>query len=144
MLRFASSLKFAARLNTACLIGLYAAVALLGPGGLHAVAPRGAANCCQENPACDSQRAEPSHRGCSHQHAETPAESHGGPENGPAPCRDGGCAICEFAATQAMPAAIVESPAPLEPAGQIEPALNLRVAARTVAAFRIRGPPAVV
>ena len=140
MSRFASAPTIANRLFRAGLTALYAAIALLGSGGLHAIAPHGQAACCL--PRAD-ESSHP-HSGCRHHHAHSHAD--GGDCGDPAPaepCRDKGCAICEIMATPATPVAVVVLPPIVEPAGTIAPVTEHHVATEATSPFWIRGPPAV-
>jgi len=131
------SLDFASRLSRVCLVAFYSAIALLGSGGLHAFAPGCHSGCCAAEPAQAH-----SHKGCTHHHH---AHSHTiDPQDqkqndAPRHCPEG-CLICEFAATAAVPVAIIIALPQQELIGAIAPAQELyepRVAARST---WIRGP----
>ena len=133
--------EFASRLAKACLATLYTAIALLGSGGLHAIAPGCNSACCVAKPGSEHP-----HHGCSHHHH----HSHGPatdsksqePENGPARCPQG-CLICEFAATPAVTVAVVQ-PLPLaEALCEVTPPADRHVTADAPRLFSIRGPPAL-
>ena len=140
MSRFASAPTIGNRLFRAGLTALYAAIALLGSGGLHAIAPQGLAACCL--PRAD----EASHTlgGCSHRHTHSHADCDHSQTPAPAePCHDKGCAICEIMATPATPVAIVVLPPLVEAAEAIAPAVECPVAVDATSPFWIRGPPVV-
>ncbi|QDT52449.1 hypothetical protein Pan44_04610 [Caulifigura coniformis] len=139
MTRRTPSLEFASRLSKACLAAFYAAIALLGSGGLHAVAPHVHSACC---PA--EEKAGHTHHGCTHHHHHhpQPAQSQA-PESGESPsspCPDG-CLICEFAATPAVSVALVTPPLLPGFTTELAPLPERSAPARTAARFWIRGPP---
>jgi len=137
MRRRTPSLEFASRLSKACLVALYASIALLGSGGLHAIAPHVHSACC---PA--EEKTGHSHHGCAHHHHHAQPTESEAPESGesPAPCPDG-CLICEFAATPALAVAIVTPPALEGLATELTPLPEHHVTARAFSRFWIRGPP---
>ena len=131
---------FASRLVSAGLLAFYAAIALLGSGGLHAIAPGCHSRCCATEPA-----AAHSHKGCSHHHhahSHAPASEDRKQSDPPRHCPDG-CLICEFAATPAVPVALVIV---LPQQGLVEtltPVRETRCTSLVTASFWIRGPPAL-
>jgi hypothetical protein len=129
--------ELAVRFSRACLVAFYSAVALLGSGGLHAIAPRCHSGCCTAEPATTH-----THHGCTHHrqgHNHAPAENQ---KQAPGRCPDG-CLICEFAATPAVPVAVVILLQQHELVDTVTPVHEL--AQRCVAAspFWIRGPPSL-
>jgi hypothetical protein len=130
------SLELASRLSRAALVAFYSAVALLGSGGLHAIAP-GCPSHCSTAPAAPH-----SHQGCSHHHH---GHDHGPArdrQQAPGHCPDG-CLICEFAATAAVPVAIVIVPPPQELVETVTARRELQPPCVAARSFWIRGPPAV-
>jgi hypothetical protein len=134
------SLQLASRLSRVCLVAFYTAIALLGSGGLHAIAPGCHSGCC----AAEPEKAH-THKGCTHHHH---AHSHAADpqdqkqNDAPKHCPDG-CLICEFAATPAVPVAIIILLPQQELTSAIAPAREVhepRIAARS---FWSRGPPAL-
>ncbi|HVJ86760.1 MAG TPA: hypothetical protein VM452_14005 [Caulifigura sp.] len=150
MSRFASAPTIGNRLFRAGLTALYAAIALLGSGGLHAIAPHEQATCCLPR----AEETSHTHSGCHHHHAHSHAVGHHSHTPAPSqpcqdqpcddePCQDRGCAICEIMATPVTPAAVVDLPPLVELSETIEPAVERHVAAFATSPFWIRGPPAV-
>jgi hypothetical protein len=136
------SLDFASRLTRVCLVTFYTAIALLGSGGLHGLAHCCESSCCTaESPATTTH----THVGCTHPH-----HAHGrptnppgqAPEESPGHCPDG-CLICEFAATPAVPVAIVTATPRLEFVETVAPTRTLQRSHVATAPFWSRGPPAV-
>jgi len=123
-----------------CLVAFYTAIALLGSGGLHALAPRCDSGCCT---ATSPKADEHAHKGCTHAHhahgrPTTPPDN--APEESPGHCPDG-CLICEFAATPAVPVAIVTAAPRLEFLETVAPTRALQKSRVATALFWIRGPP---
>lgn len=136
MSRFQTSSNLAMHLMRTCLLALYAATALLGSGGLHAIAP--CTPCCK----AETSPAVHSHQGCthSHPHPHQPADESPRPDE---PCDHESCLICEWAATPAVSVAVVAPPSLLELVAQLGPELVTRHASQAASAFSIRGPPPV-
>jgi hypothetical protein len=133
------SLELASRLARASLVAFYAAIALLGSGGLHAIAPRCQSECCAAEPATAHAHKGCTHRHHGHSHAPTPVEEK---QNSPPTHCPEGCLICEFAATPAVPVALVHLLPQHEPAGTVTPVFVLDEPCVVASPFWIRGPPA--
>jgi hypothetical protein len=134
------SLDFASRLARVGLLAFYLAIALLGSGGLHAIAPGCHSGCCATEPAATH-----SHKGCTHHHH---GHSHTAPSErqkqneAPRHCPDG-CLICEFAATPAVPVALVVVLPQQELVETVTPTHELDEPCVVATSFWIRGPPSL-
>ncbi|HVJ68326.1 MAG TPA: hypothetical protein VM510_10100 [Caulifigura sp.] len=142
MSRFAPSPNTLIRLTRAGLIAFYTAIALLGSGGLHAIAPHGDSNCCTHQHGATVH----AHRGCTHHHAHSHAETEScpKPDSAPAPDHHKSCAICEFAATPATAVAIIEPTLQIEAVDDLTVDVVQLVELVADSTFWSRGPPAVV
>jgi hypothetical protein len=134
------SLELASRLSRAGLLAFYAAIALLGSGGLHALAPGCHSGCCATQPAATH-----THKGCTHHHhghchSAKPLDQKR--DDAPKRCPEG-CLICEFAATPAVPVALVVILPQQQLVDTVTPPHELDHPCVLATPFWIRGPPSL-
>ena len=133
------SLEFASRLARVGLVAFYSAIALLGSGGLHAIAPGCHSGCCATEPAATHN-----HKGCTHHHH---GHSHTAPDqqtpkDAPQHCPEG-CLICEFAATPAVAVGLVIVLPQQELVETVTPTHEVDQPCVVATSFWIRGPPSL-
>jgi hypothetical protein len=122
----------------AAVLLLFAAMSLLGSGGLHALAP-----CCPDAGCVSKADANCAHAHCGHAHprchaavAHQPSE----PARQPVHTPDH-CLICQHAATAVTIVAVVEAPVLVEPVCELIPLSESPVWTAPLRRVCVRGPP---
>jgi hypothetical protein len=99
------------------LLAFYAATALLGSGGLHAIAPDACCGTCTlpglASHAGHSHGHHQSHSSCRHHsHEHPPSQKDSTPS--PAPCDHDDCLICKYVSVPSVAPVLAETSQPLE------------------------------